>query len=162
MLRVWHIQNPPVHFSHHYDIASPKAAMRLIRALIESDDADDSVEVGSFGLEINETGDPFGWNEWHDADGRDIMEILEKVTATEMDFQKATEELCANVAKADKTSSYGYGLTKRDKNACDQLPPGGKRWKTPRELVDCFLREWHKMDMHEAIERQGTKNALER
>ncbi len=50
-------------------------------------------------------------------------------------------KLCKNIFKKDKTPSYGYGKKECDKDACGNLPGVGKRWLTPKEIVQDFVRE---------------------
>lgn len=76
------------------------------------------------------------WNDLME-EFKEIIKLAQAHTA--QDIFKELKELYDDVKKSDKTNHYGYGKGKDSQNAYGQLPEGGKRWMTPRELMESRL-----------------------
>lgn len=72
-LRAWRIANPPAAPTFQ-GVASPDEGLAWINAHAEADLRDPRIDSNAFGLEVFEDGE---WNEWYDAEGRDIDEYGE-------------------------------------------------------------------------------------
>lgn len=72
-LRAWRIANPPAARTLQ-SVANADEAIAWINAQAEADLRDPHIDANAFGIEVFEDGE---WNEWYDAEGRDIDEYGE-------------------------------------------------------------------------------------